>query len=128
MLKTINLIIASCALSLAVLSCQSGPDVRVSGKVSPAKTEVAIGKTLSLELKSQISTGFSWRLAQEPSKLKLIKEEIVTLKEMPGAPELHKFLFKGEKPGKEKLVFNYARHWMKKPKVAKTFELEVLVK
>ncbi len=126
-MKKLNFILTIAVMALTI-SCQSGPDVRVSGEEAPAVIEVSQGKTLSIELKSQISTGFSWRLTQEPSKITLLKEEIITLKKMPGAPELHKFLFKAEKKGRERLLFKYARFWMKKPKAAKTFEVEVQVK
>jgi len=123
-----NILLLSLITAFALVSCKGSPDIIISEKTGNKTILTSPGKTVSIELKSQISTGFSWRLKDEPEKITLLQEEIITLKQMPGAPELHKFLFKAAKKGKEKLIFNYARHWMKKPKAAKTFEVEVEVK
>lgn len=127
MTKKIFAFILAAAMGLSLLSCKGKPDIVVSEKTAKRKIVTTTGKTISIELKSQISTGFSWRLERESEKIILLKEEIITLKQMPGAPELHKFMFRAEKKGMEKLKFNYARHWLKKSSPEKTFTVEVEV-
>ncbi len=125
---TKKFLLITAAVILTFASCKGKPDIMISENNAGKPILAKEGNTISIELKSQISTGFSWRLTKEPVNLSVIQEEIITLKQIPGAPEIHKFLFKAEKKGTEKLDFSYARHWLKNSKPAKTYEIQVEVK
>lgn len=90
------------------------------------------GEGFSLRLRSNPTTGYSWKLSSMDKSIlelienKFIKEENKKQKTV-GSGGTDFFFFKAVGAGKTKLKIDYVRPWEKFAKPAKTFNLEVRV-
>lgn len=85
--------------------------------------EVGAGKEFNIELNSNITTGYAWRLAEpiDENMLKLINRQYVNLdypkpedtneEELLGRPGKEIWTFKALKVGTTKILFKYDRPW-----------------
>ncbi|MDD5561065.1 MAG: protease inhibitor I42 family protein [Candidatus Omnitrophica bacterium] len=89
------------------------------------------GKSMTIDLKSNPATGYSWRLAAISDKgvLEFLKKEFFPAEEkLLGAGGVEKWSFKTLKSGKATVVFEYAREWEKDAPPAKKEEFSIFVK
>lgn len=98
--KKVLIILLAVAL---VLSCAT----------SESAEEVIPSYTITLE--GNPTTGFIWEYVAEGSgSVELINEAIISQNQdenLVGAPSLFTFSFRGVKPGRVNLIFEYARPW-----------------
>lgn len=75
---------------------------------------IPLGKTFTIDLDSNASTGFSWQLVDISDKkvLEIVKKEYVNAGSLTvGAPGIERWSFKTVKTGKTVLTFEYRRPW-----------------
>ncbi len=110
---------------LITVGCASENVSLMVGDSGDSVVRAKAGKTVSILLKSQLSTGYSWKAMEIPESLTLVKENVITdEKTIPGGYELQEFVFKTSKTGGV-VVFKYAEHWKKKPVYVKTAKIKV---
>jgi len=92
---------------------------------------VPVGKTITISLEANPTTGFSWRLASISDKdvLEFLKKEFTPSGEkIAGAGGAENWSFKTLKNGQSVIVFEYAREWEKGLPPAKREEFSVFVR
>jgi inhibitor of cysteine peptidase len=107
--------IASIVLVIILFSCNSQKGIK-------ADYEVRKNETFEITLKSNPTTGYSWKwIKEQPSKIvDSIKSVYIQDKSEPnrvgvGGNEIWKF--KGKETGVETLIFEYCRSWEKNASV-----------
>lgn len=89
--------------------------VKAAGGSGPAAT-INLGDVYTVELEENASTGYSWAVEYDQSKLQLVKDEAVPpAAPIPGAPGKHVWEFKAIARGRTTIRFSYARAWESKP-------------
>lgn len=126
-MKLNNLLI--CLFSLVIFSTGcAGNSVTVTVQGSgDSIVKARPGKTVSIQLRSQLSTGYSWKAMEIPESLTLVKENVIPEDksvEIAGGYEMQEFVFETSKTGGV-IVFKYAQHWRKKPDYVKTANIKV---
>jgi len=89
------------------------------------------GKTFTLDLESNPSTGFSWQLIKISDKMvvKLIdKKYIPSAENIIGSKETERWRFKTLKKGKAIIIFEYRRDWEKDSPAQGRQEYTIFVK
>lgn len=87
-----------------------------------------VGDTISVKLKSNITTGYSWSTVDLPASVELVKSKNEPGKEgKVGEPDLHSFAFKAIKPGESVLLLRYSRPFEKDKPAAKTFRVSLSI-
>ncbi len=74
------------------------------------------GKTLTVKIKGNATTGFSWKYTTEDeSVIKYVSDQYVTNdnggQPMVGVGGVHTFVFEGASAGSTKISFKYGRPW-----------------
>ncbi len=110
-----------------VTGCMSTP-VTVMVKDSGDETvKTKSGKNFSIRLKSQLSTGFSWKIAEMPETVTLVKENVIAEPtDITGGYELQEFIFRTSKTGGV-VIFKYGEHWKKKPEYVNTSKITIQI-
>jgi predicted secreted protein len=84
-------------------------------------------KEFTIALEANPSTGYTWKIINQPKEVKLLKHEFVAPKDkkLVGTPgnDIWHFKLNSDKP--VKLTFVYQRSWEKKVKPAKEVVVEV---
>ena len=127
-MKKIAALISSVLFSIACAwSCTSTPVALAVKDSGDHQVKVKAGKDFSIQLTSQLSTGYSWKIMEMPENLLLIKENVTTEEQnKTGGFDNQEFIFKASKSGGV-IVFKYAAHWKKKPEYTKTSKITVQV-
>lgn len=87
----------------------------------PVCMQVAVGKSVSVVLAGNPTTGFLWQAASEKGGAAKVSTEIMAAQlkkgEPPvcGAPSPTKVIFTGVQPGKSTVVMEYKRPWEDEP-------------
>lgn len=112
-------------LSVFIYSCASSPSISISEGESVIKTKA--GKTFSVKLDSQLSTGYSWKITEIPQDITIIEEKVYTEEsEKTGGRDIQEFIFKSNKKGGS-IVFKYGEHWKTNPSYIKTAKVTLQV-
>jgi predicted secreted protein len=93
--------------------------------------EIATGKSFSIILDSNPSTGYLWEISKQPDKsmLELVDTKYIPSEiEIPGAPGKEEWTFKAIKTGKAIISFDYIRPWEKHELPARTESFIVIIK
>ena len=135
-----KIILACAAAVLISAGCSTSQDADdtagYSVKSGNQVLEVKADSSFNVELVSQMSTGFSWKLVTPfPAEVTLEGESVkqysdkkgVSGGEKAGAPELQVFRFKVKK-GEYTLTFIYAEHWKRKPDYRETCTVKIIAK
>jgi inhibitor of cysteine peptidase len=90
---------------------------------------VRAGDTLIVSLRSNASTGYTWRIAQNDQEhLRPLGEAYdQPTHAMPGAPGRQVFRFQARSPGRSTLRLDYVRPWEKNTPPAETFSIAVTI-
>ena len=91
---------------------------------------LSVGDTLTVELKSNPTTGFRWMVPEEGAKdvLKLNSDEFFAPgTDLCGAPGRQKLSFTAASPGETELRIVYIRPWKKDAPPAQKFTVKVVV-
>lgn len=121
-------LLAGCGSSTTKKGEESGTNP--PGNVTGESKTVKVGEEFTVELESNASTGYEWKMTQGPdtSILGLTTDEFVAPQTtMPGAPGMHVWRFKALKAGKTNMVFEYARSWETGVPPAQTHSVSVEV-
>jgi len=126
-IKTIFIMLIS---TLAIASgCISKPVTIMVKDSGDSIVKAKAGKTVAIQLKSQLSTGYSWKIMEMPETLTLVKENVIadvkTL-EITGGYEIQEFIFKASKTGGV-VILKYGEHWKKKPDYINTAKITIQV-
>lgn len=92
---------------------------------------IPLGKTFTIDLDSNPSTGFSWQLANISDKtvLEIVKKEYVGQGSLTvGSPGTERWIFKSVGIGKTALTFEYKRSWEDKEEAQRTEVYSIIVK
>jgi len=97
----------------------------------PVKIAAQAGKEFTVELVSNPTTGYSWRLAKplDEKILKFVGKEYFGKKtKLVGAGGREVWTFRALAKGKAKIELEYVRDWEKKPVPADTAGFKVIIK
>ncbi|HOP64482.1 MAG TPA: protease inhibitor I42 family protein [Spirochaetota bacterium] len=111
-----------------VTGCLTKP-VTVMVKDGDQTIKARAGEKISIQLKSQLSTGYSWKIMEMPDAVTLIKENVISDEKTlnrTGGYEIQEFVFKASKTGGV-VVFKYGEHWKKKPVYKDTAKITIQV-
>ncbi|HTY13234.1 MAG TPA: protease inhibitor I42 family protein [Candidatus Omnitrophota bacterium] len=93
-------------------------------------TNASIGKTFTLSMASNATTGYGWKLASSPSPevMMIGHKYIAPNSKLVGAGGKEIWQFKALKKGKKTLIFNYVRPWEKGKPPASVKSFCVIIK
>ena len=124
----LNYIFAVALSFFIITGCAEKPVLVVQAALGEQAVTAKAGKLFSVQIKSQMSTGYSWKLAELPESFQLVKESVLTDgKNIAGAEDMQEFIFKAGQKGDFVLTFRYAEHWKKKPKFVKTSTVKIRI-
>lgn len=87
------------------------------GASPPDLIAASVGEKFSIRFEdTSLSSGYTWDISASPpdNSIELLREKIESPKaDMPGAPSIKYFVFKGAKAGKGSLVFHLQAPWLK---------------
>jgi inhibitor of cysteine peptidase len=87
-----------------------------------------VGDSLAIKLKSNVTTGYSWDVANLPSSLQQLGSKTEPGKSgRVGEPGFQTFTFKSTMPGDYDLQLNYSRPFEKNSRPAKTYHLSLSI-
>jgi inhibitor of cysteine peptidase len=86
------------------------------------------GRTLTIRLKENASTGFRWIVQAKPDILRESADHAEGPKGPPGQGGVRTFSFEALGPGSGELDLEYRRSWEKTAKPARTFKILVRVR
>ena len=94
---------------------------------APTAIATTVGKTFTISLEGNRTTGYSWKLATklDPKLFKKVSETYSPTN--PGAGGMDKFTFRATGKGSATIVFNYSRPWEKSTPPAKTATYTITV-
>ena len=112
---------------------KSASGIAVDASYSGEQLEIAAGKTFTVTLDSNATTGFSWQLAgnSDDSVVELVNSEYQTSQAtegLMGAGGQEVWTFKALNKGESTISMQYSRPWETGVEPAETFELTVVVK
>lgn len=126
-----KILAAAAVLAFLISGCTSSPSIIVkAGSAGDQTVTAKAGKTFSVQLEAQLSTGYSWKLIDSPASLITVKEDVLMQKndaDKTGGFEIQEFVFKSMEKGELNLTFKYAQHWKKKPEYEKTSVVKVRI-
>lgn len=129
LLFTVTLCFPGCS---SINSMSVNCDELLQQKNISKQIEVNAGDTFSVDLCSNVSTGFSWLDTANISNKTLIEQishkRVAPLKNMPGAPGQQVWIFKALKNGTALITNEYSQPWSGGQKSAWNFMLDVKVK
>ena len=89
--------------------------------------DLPVGETLEVSLSENKTTGFQWVFEKSAKELlSLVKEEVEPGEKI-GEPGIHRWLFRAEQAGSERIQLFYRRPWEEKEKPQRTFVLNIRV-
>lgn len=97
-----------------VTSCSSQKKLATTASGENPMTFSANGSTVTVKLKGNSSTGYTWDYKVKDDKIAQYKsDEYKTAGNFVGAGGTHTFVFEGIKQGTTLVTFDYAQHWKK---------------
>ena len=80
---------------------------------SAEELRMTVGRTRTLALPSNPSTGYGWTLISAQSDLLVVRDRGYRPRKpvMPGSPGTHLWSLTAQKPGEARVTFRYARPW-----------------
>jgi predicted secreted protein len=123
-------VLITAVLAFLISGCTNTPAIMVKAGSGEQTVAAKSGKPFAIRLQAQLSTGYSWKLAELPASVTIVKEAIITDSkdnDKTGGFEIQEFVLKSMMKGDLTLTFNYAQHWKKKPEFAKTTTVNVSV-
>jgi len=107
-------------------------EIKFTEKDSGRPVEIRLGDSFTVELKSNPSTGYGWKMKDSPTEPRIIemKAESFTAPQgvSCGAPGKKFYRFSAVSRGKTTLHLLYLRPWEKPPRPAAEFKLPVTVR
>jgi inhibitor of cysteine peptidase len=116
-------------LAFAVLAMvTTGKTILCDESDNNTRVQLYVGDTLSVRLKSNVTTGYSWNIAELPNSLRAVDSKSESGKSgRVGEGGFQFFTFNATKPGQSTLKLNYFRPFEKDSPPAKTYHLSISV-
>ena len=117
------------------MGCDSG-SIKLDDSTNGSEVTVRLGQTLTVNLKSNPTTGYQWELAEcDDAVVRLVSGHFTPPSEVTersgalrvGAGGIQTFLFKGSGAGRTTLKLVYRRPWEKDVEPIQTFSVTVRV-
>lgn len=112
-----------------MVSCAS--DTRII-KIGDKDDTVTLnnGETISLSVKSQLSTGYKWSVEKKPDVIEIVSEnEVITDDtQLAGGFDYQIFKIKAVKSGQGEIVLQYYQPWKKEENPYKDKKIKIIVK
>jgi inhibitor of cysteine peptidase len=112
-------------------ACSGGSsNLNVDASYSGKQVELSVGQSLVVTLESNVTTGYSWSLAQNSDETVLSKtgnKYVAPQTTLVGAGGKEEWTFKALKKGDSTISMGYSRLWESTPPI-ETFDLSVVVK
>jgi inhibitor of cysteine peptidase len=124
-------LVAGFAVGAGIACTGSSNNLNVDASYSGKQVELSVGQSLVVTLASNITTGYSWSLAQNSDETVLNKtgnEYIAPQTTLIGAGGKEEWTFKALKQGNSTISMVYSRPWETDTPPAQTFDLTVVVK
>ena len=128
-MRTKKILVALISSLAIAAGCASKPVTVMVKDSGESIVKAKAGKTVAIQLKSQLSTGYSWKVMEMPEALTLVKENVITdakTLDITGGYEIQEFIFKASKTGGF-VILKYGEHWKKKPKYINTASITIVV-
>jgi predicted secreted protein len=106
------------------------PATAADTNAAPTAITTTVGKTFTISLEGNRTTGYSWKLATklDPKLFKKVGETYApTNPGTPGSGEINKFTFRATGKGTATIVFNYSRPWEKNTPPAKSATYSITI-
>jgi len=127
MIFSIKKFLAAALLIFTISACNETM-VRVQDGNSDNQIRAKINKNFSIQLESQLSTGFSWKLMEYPEYLSIVQENVRTEENnKTGGIDIQEFILKSSSKGEFEILFQYGEHWKKNPKYEKSSKIKVVI-
>lgn len=131
--RTLSIVLTLLALLLGGCKAQAANEIRLSGADDGGQVDLSPGQVLVVELDSNVTTGYSWSVAELPNGvLEQDGEAVYTQPErnlgLVGAGGVETLRFKAVKAGEGALKLAYRRPWEKDAPPAEEFTIQVVVK
>ena len=80
---------------------------------SAEELRMKVGRTRTLALPSNPSTGYGWTLVSPPGDMLVVRDRGYRPRKpvMPGSPGSHLWSLTAQRPGEAHVIFRYARPW-----------------
>ncbi|HOF33084.1 MAG TPA: protease inhibitor I42 family protein [Spirochaetota bacterium] len=112
-----------------MVSCAS--DTRII-KIGDKEDTVTLnnGETISLSVKSQLSTGYKWSVEKKPDVIEIVSENEVITDDtrLAGGFDYQIFKIKAVKSGQGEIVLQYYQPWKKEENPYKDKKIKIIVK
>jgi predicted secreted protein len=116
------------ALLLYAISACNETMVRVQDGNNDNQIRAEVNKNFSIQLESQLSTGFSWKLMEYPEYLSIVQENVRTEENnKTGGIDIQEFILKSSSKGEFDILFQYGEHWKKNPEYEKSSKIKVVI-
>jgi predicted secreted protein len=128
-MRTKKILVALISSLAIAAGCASKPVTVMVKDSGESIVKAKAGKTVAIQLKSQLSTGYSWKVMEMPEALTLVKENVITdakTLDITGGYEIQEFIFKASKTG-GLVILKYGEHWKKKPQYINTASITIVV-
>ncbi len=132
--KTINKLLIFLSILIMIVDCSKVMDTQCklidAQKYAGEPITVKINECITIELESQLSTGYRWRFAtkEDPGVLINSDYKVQTSGEQTvGGIDKEIFTFKAVKAGKATVIFDYVRPFDKNPEPVKTKEFIITI-
>jgi inhibitor of cysteine peptidase len=100
------------AISIIAPAAVAAPaDIPLAGANSGKTTTLRRGQSASVELQTNASTGYGWKVDADRGISVTLVTTVATRPGMVGAPSLATYRVVGTKRGKYRIVFRYMRPW-----------------
>ncbi|MGB4268043.1 MAG: protease inhibitor I42 family protein [Spirochaetota bacterium] len=132
--NTINKVLIFLAVLIMIVDCSKVMDTQCilidAQKYAGEPITVKINECITIEIESQLSTGYRWRFAIKENPGVLINSDYKVHTgegQTVGGIDKEIFTFKAVKAGKSTVVFDYIRPFDKNPKPVKTKEFNITI-
>lgn len=128
-MRTKKILVALISSLAIAAGCASKPVTVMVKDSGDSIVKAKAGKAVAIQLKSQLSTGYSWKVMEMPEALTLVKENVITdakTLDITGGYEIQEFIFKASKTG-GLVILKYGEHWKKKPQYINTASITIVV-
>jgi inhibitor of cysteine peptidase len=101
--------------------------LQVNDSSNGKQIDLPIGETLEVSLPENKTTGFQWVPGSSAKGvLSLVSDELEPGRKI-GEPGIHRWLFRAERAGSDRIELTYRRQWEEKEKPQRTFALGIRV-
>ena len=87
--------------------------------------KVTLGQPFTIDLEAIPGGGYLWSIAQSPTELELIGQEVLSISKEIGGNSIQRFTLLAHREGIYSLIFELKRSWEKQPAKTAVFTIQV---